>query len=87
VDCTLEGDGRVGFECDGATDMDAHSKAIFEQVGQSGVLCMDLAHPLFDDHSDLRPDFPPAFGRIRRLISGLMRPWFPVSTLMQIPAA
>ena len=30
-------------------------------------------------HRDLRPDFPPAFGRIRRLVSGLMRPSFPVS--------
>ncbi|MCC1495142.1 DUF262 domain-containing protein, partial [Cognatishimia sp. F0-27] len=28
---------------------------------------------------DLRPDFPPALQRIRRLISDLMRPWFPVS--------
>ena len=37
--------------------------------------------------SDLRPDFPPAFGRIRRLVSGLMRPWFPVSISLQIPAA
>ncbi len=37
--------------------------------------------------ADLRPDFPPAFGRIRRLVSGLMRPWFPVSISLQIPPA
>lgn len=37
--------------------------------------------------TDLRPDFPPAFGRIRRLISGLKRPGFPVSISLQIPAA
>src|SRR6056297_2990141 len=37
--------------------------------------------------NDLRPDFPPAFGRIRRLTSGLMRPWFPVSISLQTPAA
>ena len=36
---------------------------------------------------DLRPDCPPALGRIRRLISGLKRPCFPVSISMQIPAA
>ena len=36
--------------------------------------------------NDLRPDFPPAFGS-RRLISGLMRPWFPVSISLQTPAA
>ena len=30
-------------------------------------------------YADLRPDFPPVFGRIRRLVSGLMRPSFPVS--------
>jgi len=35
---------------------------------------------------DLRPDFPPAFGRVRRLISGLMRPWFPVWISVQILA-
>ena len=38
-------------------------------------------------HYDLRPDFPPAFGRIRRLMTGLMRPWFPASILLRIPAA
>ncbi|WP_157933029.1 hypothetical protein [Roseovarius salinarum] len=37
--------------------------------------------------ADLRPDFPPALGRIRRLITGLMRPWFPVSISLQTPAA
>lgn len=36
---------------------------------------------------DLRPDFPPAVGRIHRLISGLTQPWFPVSISMQIPEA
>lgn len=36
---------------------------------------------------DLRPDFPPAFGRIRGLISALMQPWFPGSISLQIPAA
>ena len=33
---------------------------------------------------DLRPDFPPLFRRIRRLISGLMRPRFPVRSSLRI---
>ena len=37
--------------------------------------------------TDLRPDFPPAFWRIRRLVSGLKRLLFPVSISLQIPAA
>lgn len=37
--------------------------------------------------TDLRPDFPPAIGRIRRLVCGLMRPWFPVLFSLRIPAA
>lgn len=39
------------------------------------------------DMGDLRPDFPPILGRIRRLISGLMRPGFPVPLALKIPAA
>ena len=37
--------------------------------------------------ADLRPDFPPALRRIRRCVSGLMRPSFPVSFSLQIPRA
>ena len=44
------------------------------------ILAAYAANGLSEEaRDDLRPDFPPTFGRIRRLVSGLMRPSFPVS--------
>ena len=56
---------------------------------EAGVKAQELCrkYGISDATFDLRPDFPPAIGRIRRLTSGLMRPWFPVLISVQIPRA
>ena len=58
-----------------------------QPLSQPGGFPLNVDRKVCQFCSDLRPDFPPAFGRIRRLISGLMRPSFPVSISLQTPAA
>ena len=51
------------------------------------ALLSEQGIPLDTFALDLRPDFPPTFGRIRRWFCVLVRPCFPVSISLQIPAA
>jgi hypothetical protein len=69
------------------TELFQEIRAVLEELEALQQGSAPLQQEIERVRRDLRPNFPPALGRVRRLNSGLMRPWFPVSISMQIPAA